>query len=238
MALITRAPWPRRWQDWGHLAVVGALIQGVHFVGVYEGIHLGLPACVAALLVGLMPLATAFGARWFLGERMGRSQWMALLGGLAGVGLVVASRPLHGAEITAYVAALLGLAGLVLGTLYQKRFCANMDLRSGASVQMGVAALLVALPAGFVEHFAVQWNAELIGAVLWMAIINAIGAFSLMFVLIRRGQASGVARLFFLIPGVSALMGFVLLGERLSALAVAGFVVAALAVSMGQRSKA
>ena len=238
VALLTRAPWPRRWQDWGHLVVVGALIQGLHFVGVYEGIHLGLPAGVAALLIGLMPLATAFGARWFLGEQLGRSRRLALLGGLAGVALVVASRPVHGAVLASYVAALLGLGGLVLGTLYQKRFCAHMDLRSGASVQMGVAALLVTVPAGTIEHFAVRWDGELLGAVVWMAVVNAIGAFSLMFVLIRRGQASAVARLFFLIPGVSALMGFALLGERLSPLAVAGFVVAALAVGTGQRDKA
>ncbi len=233
VALVTRAPWPRRWQDWGHLAVVGTLIQGLHFVGVYEGIHLGLSAGVAALLIGLMPLATALGARWFLGESMGRSQGFALLGGLAGVGLVVASRPVHGAAVAAYAAALLGLAGLVLGTLYQKRFCAHMDLRSGASVQMGVAGLLVAAAAGPVEHFSVQWSGELFGAVAWMAVVNAIGAFSLMFVLIRRGQASAVARLFFMVPGVSALMGFALLGERLSALAVAGFALGALAVAWG-----
>ncbi|PTT81015.1 EamA family transporter, partial [Pelomonas sp. HMWF004] len=38
------------------------------------------------------------------------------------------------------------------------------------------------------------------------------------------------ARLFFLIPGVSALMGFVLLGEHLAPLAIAGFALSALAV--------
>ena len=235
VALVTRAPWPRRWQDWGHLAVVGALIQGLHFVGVYGAIHLGLPAGVAALMMGLMPLATAFGAHLWLAERMNRGQVWGLLGGVIGVGLVVASRPLHGAAVASYIAALVGLSGLVAGTLYQKRFCADMYLRSGASVQMGVAALLMLLPAALIEDFAVRWDGELIGAVLWMAIVNAIGAFSLMFVLIRRGQASGVARLFFLIPGVSALMGFVLLGERLAPLALIGFVVAALAVGMSAR---
>lgn len=235
VALVTRAPWPKRWQDWGHLAVVGALIQGLHFVGVYEAIHLGLPAGVAALMMGLMPLATAFGAHLWLAERMRRGQVWGLLGGLLGVGLVVASRPLQGAAVASYLAALVGLSGLVMGTLYQKRFCADMDLRSGASVQMGVAALLVLLPAAQAEDFVVRWDGELMGALLWMALVNAIGAFSLMFVLIRRGQASGVARLFFLIPGVSALMGFVLLDERLSPLAFLGFVVAALAVGMSAR---
>ncbi|HEX2010339.1 MAG TPA: EamA family transporter, partial [Roseateles sp.] len=64
-----------------------------------------------------------------------------------------------------------------------------------------------------------------------------IGAFSLMFLMMRRGQASQVARLFFLIPGVSALMGFVLLGERLSLPALAGFAVSALAVLAGSLAK-
>ena len=237
VALVTRAPWPKRWQDWGHLAVVGALIQGLHFIGVYEAIHLGLPAGVAALMMGLMPLATAFGAHLWLAERMDRRHVWGLLGGVVGVGLVVASRPLQSAAVASYALALLGLAGLVAGTLYQKRFCSNMDLRSGASVQMGVAALLVLLPAALIEHFVVRWDGELIGSVLWMAIVNAIGAFSLMFVLIRRGQASGVARLFFLIPGVSALMGFVLLGERLSPLALIGFAVAAVAVGLSARAR-
>jgi len=236
VALVTRAPWPKRWQEWAHLAIVGALIQGLHFVGVYEAVHLGLSAGVAALMVGLMPVATAFGAQVWLGERMGRSQALGLLGGLAGVGLVVLSRPLHGGDLAAYGAALLGLAGLVAGTLYQKRFCAGMDLRSGASIQLATAAVLAALGAGPMEHLAVSWSAEFIGAIGWMVLVNAIGAFSLMFVLIRRGQASGVARLFFLIPGVSALMSFVLLGERLAPLAVAGFVLAAVAVSLAERA--
>ena len=231
VAAFTGAPWPRTWRAWGHLAVTGLLIQGLHFVGIYEGVHLGLSAGVAALLVGLMPLATALGGHLWLGERMKRQQFWGLSGGLAGVLLVVLSRPLHAAALAAYGAALLGLCGLVLGTLYQKRFCADMDLRSGAGIQMAAAAAVVSLLAWPVERFAVSWNAEFIATMLWIVFVNAIGAFSLMFVMIRRGQASQVARLFFLVPGVSALMGFVLLGEQLSLLALAGFVIAGLAVS-------
>ena len=230
-AVFTGAPWPRTWRAWGHLAVTGLLIQGLHFVGIYGAVHLGLSAGVAALLIGLMPLATALGGHLWLSERMTRRQLWSLSGGLAGVLLVVLSKPLHAAALAAYGAALLGLCGLVLGTLYQKRFCADMDLRSGAGIQMASAAVMVSLLAWPVEHFAVNWNAEFIATLLWIVFVNSIGAFSLMFVMLRRGQASQVARLFFLVPGVSALIGFVLLGEQLSLLAMAGFVIAALAVS-------
>jgi drug/metabolite transporter (DMT)-like permease len=229
VAVATRAPWPRRAREWVHLAVVGLLMQVLHFSCIYFALRAGLSAGVAGLLIGLMPLATALGAHLWLAERITRRQLLALLGGLAGVALVIADKPLGGVW-TAYAVAGLGLLGLVAGTLYQKRFCAHMDLRSGAGVQMAVSALAVAAAAGPAEHFAVDWAPELVGAWLWLGLVNSIGAFSLMFLMIRRGQAGQVARLFFLIPGVSALMGFVLLGERLEPLAMAGFALSALAV--------
>ena len=231
VALLTGAPWPRRAREWGHLAVVGLLMQVLHFSCIYFALRWGQSAGVAGLLIGLMPLATALGAHLWLAERLGVRQALGLLGGLAGVALVVADKPLGGVW-AAYAVGLVGLLGLVAGTLYQKRFCAGMDLRSGAGIQMAVSALAVALLAGPTEHFAIDWTHELVGAWLWLGLVNSIGAFSLMFVMIRRGQAGQVARLFFLIPGVSALMGFALLGERLEPLAMLGFGLSALAVSL------
>lgn len=229
LAVATGAPWPRRRADWGHLAVVGLLMQVLHFCCIYFALQWGLSAGVAGLVIGLMPLATALGAHLWLTERLGGRQGLALVGGLLGVALVVADKPLDGGW-AAYAAAGVGLLGLVAGTLYQKRYCAHMDLRSGSGIQMAVSALAVAAVAGPTECFAVDWSPELVGAWLWLALVNSIGAFSLMFIMIRRGQAGQVAGLFFLVPGVSALMGFVLLGERLAPLALAGFALSALAV--------
>ncbi len=231
VAVATGAPWPHRARGWGHLAVVGLLMQVLHFSGIYFALRWGLSAGVAGLLIGLMPLATALGAHLWLAERLGGRQLLGLIGGLAGVALVVAGKPLQGAWASYGIAAL-GLLGLVTGTLYQKRFCAHMDLRSGAGVQMAVSTLAVALMAWPSEHFAIDWQPELVGAWLWLSLVNSIGAFSLMFIMIRRGHAARVASLFFLIPGVSALMGFVLLGERLEPLALAGFGLSAAAVCL------
>ncbi|MFG6466482.1 DMT family transporter [Roseateles sp. BYS87W] len=226
------APWPHGARGWGHLAVAGLLMQVLHFSSIYFALWAGLSAGVAGLLIGLMPLATALGAHLWLAERLGGRQAVALAGGVLGVALVMAGQPLRG-TVPLVLLGLLGLFGLVAGTLYQKRYCAHMDLRSGAGVQMAVSAVAVAAVAAPVEGFAVHWTPELIGAWLWLGLVNSIGAFSLMFVMIRRGQAGQVARLFFLIPGVSAVMGFVLLGERLAPLALAGFGLCALAVCVG-----
>lgn len=236
VAAVTGAPWPSRARGWGHLAVVGLLMQVLHFSCIYFALQWGLSAGVAGLLIGLMPLATALGAHLWLAERLSRAQVLGLLGGLAGVALVIAGKPLQG-NWPAYAVGGIGLLGLVAGTLYQKRFCAHMDLRSGAGIQMAVSALAVAAVAGPVEGFAADWSIELIGATLWLSLVNSIGAFSLMFIMIRRGQAGRVARLFFLIPGMAALVGFVLLGERLEPLAMAGFGLSALAVCFASAKK-
>lgn len=235
IALATGAPWPRGARAWGHLAIVGLLMQVLHFSAIYLALREGLSAGAAALVIGLMPLATTLGAHVWLGERAasGWRQVLTLAGGFAGVLLVVASRSLA-AGWQAWALALLGLAGLVTGTLWQKRHCAGMDLRTGSFAQMAVSTLAVALFAGLEEGFALQWSAELAGASLWLALVNSIGAFSLMFLMIKRGQAGQVARLFYLIPGASALLGFAVLGEQLPGLAIAGFALSALAVAGAQ----
>lgn len=241
VSVATRAPWPKTARAWIHLGVVGLLMQVLHFSGVYCAIAWGLPTGVAALLIGMMPLATAMGAHLWLAERMSAGQWLGMLGGMAGVALVIVDRPLGGAgggAWMAYGAGLLGLAGLVAGTLYQKRFCAGMDLRTGSGIQMTVSALTVLALAWWREPGMPDWSPELIGSTLWLGLVNSIGAFSLMFVMIRRGQAGAVARLFYLIPGVSALMGMGLLGEHFGALALAGFVVSAASVGLASMSRA
>lgn len=244
---LSRAPWPRSARAWLHLGVVGLLIQVLHFAGVYQAMRWGLPSGVAALLIGLMPLLTAVGGHLWLAERIRPRQAWGLALGLAGVGLVVLAKPIAqqgagdgGPAGLAYGMGLLGLAGLVLGTLYQKRFCAGMDLRSGSAIQMTVAALAMLVLAVVVEGgVQVEWRSEeLWWVLLWLAGVNSIGAFSLMFSMVRRGSASRVAALFFLIPAMSTLMGWGLLGEALPALALLGLAVSAAAVFFSSRTQA
>ena len=62
----TRAPWPATLRECGHIAVTGVLVHAVYLGGVFIAIGHGLPAGVAAIVVGLQPLLTALGAGWLL----------------------------------------------------------------------------------------------------------------------------------------------------------------------------
>ena len=95
----------------------------------------------------------------------------------------------------------------------------------------------VALPLALgLEGWQVTWTPTLILASGWLSVVNSIGAVSLLFLMMRRGDASRVASLFYLIPGTTALMGFAILGERLGALSIAGFAVTAGAVYLCTRT--
>jgi drug/metabolite transporter (DMT)-like permease len=237
-AVLARAPWPASARQFGHLVVVGLLIQSLQFSGLYTGLKLGVTAGISALIVGTMPVFTALGASLLLGEKVGAKQWLGLVGGLLGVALVVADRLGAGTAAPAgYAAVALSLAGITLGTLYQKKYCAGMDLRTGGFVQLGVASVVALYLSLRFEGFAVHWTPRLLFASSWLSLVNSIGAISLLFVMMRKGEASKVASLFYLVPGVTALMGFAVLGETLSPAAVAGFFVTATAVWLCTRSR-
>lgn len=242
VALLTGTPWPMRREgggagrvDWpliAHLAVSGILIQAVYLGGVWAAIKQGAPAGLAALIVGIQPLLTALFAR-VVGEPVSRRQWLGLLCGFVGVGLVVANKVgVRGIGVGSVALCGLSLFAITAGTLYQKRFCAHFDLRVGTLVQFG-AAFVVTLPAAWaLETMQVRWNVEMLGALAWSVLALSIGAISLLFLLIRHGAATKVSSLMYLTPPTTAVMAWLLFGEMLSPLSAAGMVVAALGVAL------
>lgn len=226
VALASRAVWdaPRVLL---HSAAAGVLMLAVQFGGVYLALSWGAGAGIAALVIGTMPLAVAVLAVASGDERLRPAQWGGLLLGLAGVALVVADRIDGATPWPAWLALLAGLVGISLGTVYQKRHASQIDLRTGLAVQ-NLAATAVLLPAAWwLEGFHFTHASGFYLPMLWTVIVNSIGGFALLFLLIRRGAATRVAALFFLMPPVTALFGIWTLGEHLTALKLAGFALAA-----------
>lgn len=235
VTLATRAPWPRGVRQIAHIAVAASLVHGLYLGGVFVSIAAGMPAGTSAMLVGLQPILTVFLARAWLGERISVRQWSGLALGLAGVYLVVRHKIAFGGEATALVAVFLALVGISVGTLYQKKYCANVDLRSGAVIQFSACALLYAPVVMLTEPQPVAFTMQFVFALGWSVIVLSVGAISLLYWLLRHGAVADVARLFYLVPPVTALMAFALFGERLDALAIAGMALIAIAVALARR---
>ncbi|PWC74277.1 DMT family transporter [Azospirillum sp. TSH64] len=236
VALASRAPWPQDWATAGRIALAGLLVHGVYLSGVFLAIAHGLPAGVTALIVGIQPLLTAALSGPLLGERVSGRQWVGLLLGLAGVGLVVREKLSVDAEHLIGIGyAMAALVGITLGTLYQKRHGGGMDLRSGTAIQYAATAVVLAVVAPLTETMQVQWTGEFVFALLWLCFVLSVGAIFLLFALIRRGAAAKVASLFYLTPPVTALVAWVLFGEKLGVAALAGMAVAVCGVALVNR---
>lgn len=238
IGLISRARWPSVHES-AHSVVVGLLVHGIYLGGVFTAIHEGVPVAISALMPGLQPLLTSTLANRFMGETVTRQQWAGLALGLIGVLLVLHDRSivLAGSPL-GWAASVASLLGITLGTLYQKRFCGAVDWRTGNLVQYAAAAIWFATFAFAFETRVIHWNGALIFAMAWLVLVLSIAAVALMYWLIRRSAATRFASLFYLVPAVTALLAYVLFGEKLDAISVLGMGVAAIGVVLANRGGA
>lgn len=240
---LSGARWPSRPAQWLHIAVAGVLLQAVYLGGVWYAIAQGMPAGVSALIVGAQPLVTALlvGAVGGLDERASRRQWLGLLLGFAGIALVLSNRlTLQGAGPLAIAVNVLALAGITLGTLYQKRFAGAADLRTGTAIQFAASFAVLWPFAWVLEPQPVRFTVEFWLALAWSVIGLSLVAMTLLLVMIRRGRATEVASLMYLTPPTTALLAWLLFGEALGLAAWTGVLVTmagvALVLSGGRRA--
>jgi len=232
---VMRVPWPSSRREIVDASIAAWLVHGVYLGGVFVALSRGMPAGTAAMLVGLQPIVTVFLARWWLRERVVARQWIGLVLGLVGVWLVVRHKVHLDADPWAFVATACALAGISVGTLWQKRHASHVDLRTGAVIQFAACtALYLPLVLLFEREGTVRWTPQFSFAIGWSVLVLSLGAISLLYWLLRHGAAAGVASLFYLVPPVTAAMAYVLFDERLDAVAIAGMVVIMVAVALAR----
>lgn len=234
---LRSAAMPHRSQ-YGHAAVVGALLHAGYLGGVFYGISVGVPAGVSAVVVSLQPVLTAVLATRVLSERLVARQWTGLVLGVAGVALVVVPGVLattgstDDLPVSGLLACVVALASGTGATLYQKRHGDGIPLVWGTAVQYAAATGLLALAAVTTERLRIEWTGEFVLALVWLVLVLSLGAVLLLLLLLRRGTASGVSSLLYLVPPAVAVEAYLLFGERLSAPALAGVAVTAAGVAL------
>ena len=234
IVIVVRPRWPGR-VGIAHNVVAGILVHGFYLGGTALAIAHSIPAGLSALIPGLQPILTSTLANRWLGERVSGLQWSGLLLGLAGVTLILHERPISGEAGWGWFFSGVSLVSITLGTLYQRRYCRDIDWRAGNLVQYIAVTIFFTAGAVALEDRVVHWTAEFILSVAWLVVVLSIGSIGLLYWLIRRSPATSVASLFYLVPAVTALMAFMLFGEKLDAVAIAGMIACAAAVFLVNR---
>lgn len=211
---------------WRHCAVAGALINGLMLASSHWGI-VRTGAAPLALVQTLNPILTALLGGPLLGEWLRLRQWLGLVLGAAGVGLVVGMAAIGNAtEFDGLIVGAGGVLALTAGTLDYARFCRDVPLLPGTTIQFISATTVCAVLTFLFETPHATWTGTAVAALLWNAGPVSFGGMALYFLMLTRGTAARTTSNFYLVPGVTALMARLFLGEGLSFLAVVGLVTA------------
>ena len=230
IALALRAPWPRDRRAIVQMVVVGLLLQAAQFVGIFLALQHGVDAGLVALLAGSSPLLVAVFATFLLDEHLSPVQWLGSAIGVAGVLLAVAEELNGGGSALGFLFAVVGLAGLVGGTLVQRASGSSVDPRAANTIQLAVAAMVIAPLAAFTQGFSL--SAQALAPLAWLTFGLSIGAVMLFFWLLRNEKSGEATSFLYLVPATTAIAGVPILGQPLSLGAVAGLVLALIGVRM------
>lgn len=227
---LVGAAWPT-WRQWREQAEIGLFNHVIYLGGVFVSIELGLEAGLSAVIVGLQPITIALGAGLILGERLSPLQWFGMALGFGGVLLIVLRKFDAGVgDLVSIGFSFAALAGIAWGSILQKRRTGSIPMLTGNMVQFTFAALACGGLALIFETGEIDWTRDFWIALVWSIVVLSFGALTLYYILIRRGAASRVASLFFLVPPCTAAFAWFLFEERLGMLEIAGMVAAAVGV--------
>lgn len=235
--LVLRPPLPAGAAAWGHLAMVGLLLQAGYFCFTYLSLKQGMSAGGVALITSLQPILIGLLAPAIAHERVDARRWAGLALGVTGAALVIVAKAsidlLAPLGLLFAVSALLCITG---GTLYEKRFGAQTHPITSNLVQYSVGLAVSAPLAFWLEPMRIEWTGALLGSLAYLVIGNSLVAITLLLTMIRHGEASRVSALFFLVPPCTALIALLILGEPIPALAWPGMALAALGILLVTRT--
>lgn len=238
LTLRGRLHWPGT-RSAGHAALVGVLAHGVWLGCVLVALERGVPAGIVALVVALQPLVTGAFAGLATGERAAASQWFGLIVGFVGVVIAVGARldPGNQASLVGLLAPFGSVIAITVASLMERRAALlgtqpNLPLDTALLYQsLGTAIVLTSL-ALLIEGLATQWTTTFIVTMGWLIVAVSLGAYALMWQLLRRTDATRVASLFYLGPPVTAVMAWLAFGDQLLLTDWAGMVVVGVGVAL------
>ena len=225
LVIALKRKWGPAKQRWPHLIIGGALVHGLALVTAHKAL-ISVAATPTALVHAFHPILTAALGVVLLGERFAWWQWLGVALGLLGVVLGVP----HDADYSIMALLALSLFGLSGGTLYLKKFAADVPPFAATAVQLVGGALTALVLMALFETPHVRWTTSLAVAMTWnVALISVLGM-AIYNVMMDRYGAAKAASGFFIVPGASALIAWAMINEQLRPIALIGLACATLGV--------
>lgn len=225
VAAVRRPRWRR--PGLSRQALLGLLCQSLYLAGVVTGVGLGVPVGVAALIAVLQPLVVGALAGPVLGEPASARQWLGLAAGLGGVSLVVAGDMAGGGPPLGYVLVAGGMLALSVGTLLDRRWRLPTPLLDALTVHCVVSAGVFVASAAVAGRLDPPASGGFWWAVAWVVVLSTFGGYGCYLLALRTFGATRASTLLYLTPPTTMLWAWLMFGERVGWLGIAGMLACA-----------
>jgi drug/metabolite transporter (DMT)-like permease len=213
----------------------GVLFHGIYLGGVFYSVSIGMPTGVAALIVTLQPILTNALAGKFLNEDVSFKQWIGVILGFLGAGLVLGFDIGSKFPIIGVISSFIALLAITTSTLWQKKISNNLPLSVSNMYQAIGGCLFHLIIIIFFTDPYINFTPTFLIAISHQIFLVSFGAFTILMFLIKNNSASKTVAIFFLIPPTTAFMAWLFLNEILNSLDLIGFAVATLGVYIATR---
>ena len=213
----------------------GVLFHGFYLGGVFFSISIGMPAGIAALIVTLQPILTNLLSGPILEEKISIKQWIGAILGFIGAVLVLGFDLGKDIPIFGLIATIIALIAITSSTIWQKKLSNNLPLSVSNFYQAVGGCLFHTLVVIFFAKPFIDFNPTFLIAMSHQIFLVSFGAFTILMFLIKKNSASKTVSIFFLIPAISAFMGWFFLEEILTKVDLIGFFIATIGVYIATR---
>jgi drug/metabolite transporter (DMT)-like permease len=228
---------PQRWKDLrgrcGPVLLAGVLMNG----GYLSASHIAMgeiTGATMALVGSLQPIMVAVASGPLLGDRFRPLQWLGFALGTAGVALVAGINALELDTGPGIVWAMVSVSCMVAGTLVFSRYARGVPAAHANAAQLLAGAVFCGVMLLLFEDAHVTWTTASVGALAYAIFGVSLGGMGLYLYMLNSGTAGKVAANFYLTPGLTAIFGFILLGETLPPTALIGLAMAMLGIWLVQ----
>jgi len=230
-----RESWPRNPKDVALTVVTGVVAFAVQFCALYRALADGTPPATVALFACSSPMLVALVGAGLGWDRLSVRQWLGVALGVLGVVVTLSDRLGRPPSAAALGWVLIGTGGLAGGSLLQARLLGRGGPTALTAVQVAAAALVTAIWAPFAGSLAIPAEVSAWASFAWLAVFAGVVGPLMLFALIGRHGPTRGTSLLFLVPAVTAMVGWVLLREHVGSVAVLGLVVAGVGLWLGRR---
>ncbi|MFI6444193.1 EamA family transporter [Kitasatospora sp. NPDC050543] len=219
---------------WWRALVLGVLNIGAFFYLLFVAAY-HLPGGVAALVVAVQPMLVLLLAALLLKDRIQPLQVTACVLGVLGVALLVL-RPQAGLDAVGVLAGLAGAVCMASGIVLTKRWGRppGVSVLTFTGWQLSVGGLVLVPAMLFAEGLPGRITGTNIAGFVYLSVIGALIAYAIWFRGIERLPALGVSILGFGSPLAATVLGYLVLGQALSPVQLAGAVAVVGAVVLAQ----